>query len=74
MKWIEVEMPCSLLWTEPGLGAGKLSGVTGVLKVADSDETEDVGEGAWTRVTDGAGCIPDFLHPVLRGTGPGGLA
>ena len=46
---------CSLLLTEHGVGAAKLSGATGVLKVADNDDTEGVGEGVWTRATDGAG-------------------
>ena len=64
VKCVEVEVPSSLLSTEPGVGAENLSGVTGVLKVADSDDTEGVGERAWTRVTDGAGCIPDS-HSVL---------
>ena len=64
LKWVEVEVPSSLLSTEPGVGAEKLSSVAGVLKVADSDDTEGVGERAWTRVTDGAGCIPDS-HSVL---------
>ena len=57
---------CSLLLTEHGVGAAKLSGATGVLKVADNDDTEGVGEGVWTRATDGAGCIPDS-HSVVRG-------
>ena len=64
VKWVEVEMPSSLLSTEPRVGAEKLSGVTGVLKVTDSDDTEGVGERVWTRVTDGAGYIPDS-HSVL---------
>ena len=39
VKWVEVEVPNSLLSMEPGVGAEKLSGVISVLKVADSDDT-----------------------------------
>ena len=46
-------------------GMMSLSGITGVLKVADSDDTEGVGEGAWTRVADGAGATPGS-HSVVR--------
>ena len=65
VKRVEGEIPSRLLSTDPGVRAGKLSGVTGVLKVGDSDDTEGVGEGAWTRVADGAGGIPGS-HSVVR--------
>lgn len=65
VKRVEGEIPSRLLSTDPGVRSGKLSGVTGVLKVADSDDTEGVGEGAWTRVADGAGGIPGS-HSVVR--------
>lgn len=46
VKRVEGEILPRLLSTDPGVKAGKLSDVTGVLKVADRDDTEGVGEGA----------------------------
>ena len=65
VKRVDGDIPPRLLSTDPGVRAGKPSGITGVLKGADSDDTEGVGEGAWTRVADGAGGIP-ASHSVVR--------
>ncbi|MPC37264.1 hypothetical protein E2C01_030738 [Portunus trituberculatus] len=65
MKRVQGEIPSRLLPTNPGVKPGKLSDVTGVLKMADGD-TKWVGEGAWTGLADGAGGIRGFLRDALH--------
>ena len=64
VKGVEVKYLLGCCW-RTRVGAGKLSDVTGIVKVADSDETEGVVEGAWIRVADGA-CGIFGSHSVVR--------
>jgi len=59
VKRVEGEIPSSNRLLSVRARAVKLSGVTGVLKVPDSDDTEGVGERAWTGVDDGTGGIAE---------------
>ena len=63
VKRVVDKIPSRLLSADPK--HGKLIGVIGVLKLDDSDDTEDVGEGVWTTVADGAVGIPGS-HCVVR--------